>query len=250
MRAMSLARLAALVLFPLSAAAQSPDTATTTPQATAARNARWSVPVKLEGVPNLVTVFGYTNASWTLRADLAATFATNLVATMHQRGLRQVTPTNDEGDVGDEPLLGLSSGYVQRAADRMPKSGSRAPWQMTQSWVRDRKLLGSRAILDPALRFSVTDGRAKTINLRRDPRASFHVTTAGGWSYAVAEGTAELSPVASDPADATVEELIEIFRAIRGEHPDWQEYRNAMVADRRLVIRLPAQRVYGWLRPS
>jgi PPOX class probable F420-dependent enzyme len=101
-----------------------------------------------------------------------------------------------------------------------------------------------------ALRFSVTDGRAKTINLRRDPRASFHVTTAQGWSYAVAEGTAELSPVASDPADATVDELVDVFRAIRGEHPDWQEYRNAMVADRRLVIRLPAQRVYGWIRPS
>jgi PPOX class probable F420-dependent enzyme len=100
------------------------------------------------------------------------------------------------------------------------------------------------------LRFSVTDGRAKTVNLRRDPRASFHVTTAEGWSYAVAEGIAELSPVASDPTDATVEELIDVFRAIQGEHPDWQEYRHAMVTDRRLVIRLPVQRVYGWIRPS
>ena len=102
---------------------------------------------------------------------------------------------------------------------------------------------------DPAtrvLRFSVTDGRAKTVNLRRDPRASFHVTTANGWSYAVAEGIAELSPVASDPGDATVEELI----TIRGEHPDWQEYRSAMVTDRRLVLRLPVQRVYGWIRPG
>jgi PPOX class probable F420-dependent enzyme len=106
---------------------------------------------------------------------------------------------------------------------------------------------------DPAtrsLRFSVTDGRAKTVNLRRDPRASFHVTTERGWSYAVAEGIAKLSPVASDPADATVEELIDVFRAIQGEHPDWQEYRDAMVTDRRLVIRLPIQRVYGWIRPS
>ena len=106
---------------------------------------------------------------------------------------------------------------------------------------------------DPAtrvLRFSVTDGRAKTNNLRRDPRASFHVTTARGWSYAVAEGIAELSPVASDPADATVEELIDVFRTIRGEHPDWQEYRSAMVTDRRLVLRLPVQRVYGWIRPG
>jgi monooxygenase len=110
--------------------------------------------VMLEGVPNLVTVFGYTNASWTLRSDLAARFATNLVATMRQRGLRQATPVNDEGDVGDEPLLGLSAGYIERAADRMPKSGNRAPWQMTQSWVKDRRLLGPEAILDPALHFT------------------------------------------------------------------------------------------------
>jgi PPOX class probable F420-dependent enzyme len=106
---------------------------------------------------------------------------------------------------------------------------------------------------DPAtrvLRLSVTDGRAKTVNLRRDARASLHVTTTQGWSYAVAEGIAELSPVASDPADATVEELIDVFRAIQGEHPDWQEYRNAMVTDRRLVIRLPVERAYGWIRPS
>src|ERR1700730_10253908 len=70
------------------------------------------------------------------------------------------------------------------------------------------------------IRVSVTDGRAKVANLRRDPRASFHVTTDGGGAYAVAEGRAELSPVAADPHDATVEELIEVYRAIRGEHPD------------------------------
>lgn len=100
------------------------------------------------------------------------------------------------------------------------------------------------------LRISVTDDRAKTNNLRRDPRASFHVTTADGWSYAVAEGDAELTPVASDPADDTVEELIDLYRAVQGEHPDWNEYRDAMVSDRRLVIRLPVTRVYGWARPA
>ena len=97
---------------------------------------------------------------------------------------------------------------------------------------------------------SITEPRAKTRNLRRDPRASLHVSCDDGWSYAVAEGIAELSPVASDPADATVEELIDVFRTIRGEHPDWQEYRSAMVTDRRLVLRLPVQRVYGWIRPG
>jgi PPOX class probable F420-dependent enzyme len=92
---------------------------------------------------------------------------------------------------------------------------------------------------------SITDGRAKTRNLRRDPRASFHVTTPDGWSYAVAEGTAELSPVAQDPHDEAVEELVTLYRRIRGEHPDWEEYRAAMVADRRLVLHLHVERVVG-----
>ncbi|PRX92244.1 PPOX class F420-dependent oxidoreductase [Allonocardiopsis opalescens] len=102
---------------------------------------------------------------------------------------------------------------------------------------------------DPAtgvIRVSITDGRAKTANLRRDPRASYHVSPPDMGGYAVAEGTAELSPVAADPHDATVEELIELYRAIQGEHPDWDDYRAAMVADRRLVLRLPVDYVYGW----
>jgi PPOX class probable F420-dependent enzyme len=95
---------------------------------------------------------------------------------------------------------------------------------------------------------SVTDDRAKTRNLRRDPRASFYVSTPDLGAYLVVEGDAELSPVAADPHDATVEELIQVYRAIQGEHPDWDEYRAAMVADRRLVIRLRASRAYGWGR--
>ena len=98
------------------------------------------------------------------------------------------------------------------------------------------------------IRVSVTDGRAKTHNLRRDPRASFHVESKGGWSYAVAEGTAELTPVAADPADATVDQLVEIYRSISGEHPDWDDFRAAMVRDRRLALRLPVERVYGLVR--
>ncbi|MEU6645970.1 PPOX class F420-dependent oxidoreductase [Saccharomonospora sp. NPDC046836] len=98
------------------------------------------------------------------------------------------------------------------------------------------------------IRVSLTDGRAKTANLRRDPRASYHVASEDGWSYAVAEGTAELSEVARDPYDATVAELIELYRDVRGEHPDWDEYRAAMVAERRLVLRLRVDRVYGLAR--
>ncbi|KQU70796.1 PPOX class F420-dependent oxidoreductase [Phycicoccus sp. Root101] len=98
----------------------------------------------------------------------------------------------------------------------------------------------------PTVRVSVVDGRAKVANLRRDPRASLLVTSADGWSYAVLEGDAELSPVARAEDDATVDELVELFRTIRGEdHPDWAEYRAAMVADGRLVLRLRVTRVYG-----
>src|SRR5690606_41290599 len=94
------------------------------------------------------------------------------------------------------------------------------------------------------VRVSVTDDRAKTRNLRRDPRASYHVTTDDRWAYTVAEGTAELSPVARDPYDATVEELIRLYRDVQGEHPDWDDYRAAMVRDRRLVLRLHVERAY------
>jgi PPOX class probable F420-dependent enzyme len=101
---------------------------------------------------------------------------------------------------------------------------------------------------DPAtrmLRISITADRAKARNLARDPRASYHVTTDDFWHYAVAEGTAELTPVAADEHDATVEELIDVYRAIGGEHPDWDDYRAAMVRDGRLVVRLSVERLYG-----
>jgi len=108
--------------------------------------------------------------------------------------------------------------------------------------------------LDPATavaRISVIDGGAKVHNLRRDPRASIFVGSPDGWTYAVLEGSVELSPMAMADDDETVEELIEVFRAIRGEdHPDWDKYRAAMVADRRLVARLKVDHTYGLVRPQ
>jgi PPOX class probable F420-dependent enzyme len=98
---------------------------------------------------------------------------------------------------------------------------------------------------DGVIRVSVTDGRAKTANLRRDPRASFYVPAPNFGGYVVAEGIAELTPVAKSPDDATVEELIEVYRAVSGEHPDWDEFREAMVNDARLALRIPVDRVYG-----
>lgn len=97
------------------------------------------------------------------------------------------------------------------------------------------------------VRISVTAGRAKTKNLRRDPRASLYVCGDNFWAYAVLEGLADLTPVASAPDDATVEELVALYRSLSGEHPDWDEYRAAMVADQRLVVRITPTRAYGML---
>ncbi len=96
-----------------------------------------------------------------------------------------------------------------------------------------------------AIQVSITEPRAKTRNLRRDPRASILVSSDDGWSYAVAEGTAELTPPASARDDDTVEALIALYRNIAGEHPDWEEYREAMVTDRRVVLTLPIAHLYG-----
>jgi len=98
---------------------------------------------------------------------------------------------------------------------------------------------------EQTIRVSTTDDRAKTGNMRRDPRVSFHVTSGDFWSYVVVDGHAELSEVARDPHDAAVEELVDLYRAVQGDHPDWDDYRAAMVRDRRLVVRLRADRAYG-----
>lgn len=92
---------------------------------------------------------------------------------------------------------------------------------------------------------SVTEPRAKTRNLRRDPRAAIHVSSDDGWAYAVAEGDAVLTPPAANPDDDTVAGLVELYRNISGEHPDWDDYRRAMVDDRRVLLTLPISHVYG-----
>jgi PPOX class probable F420-dependent enzyme len=98
---------------------------------------------------------------------------------------------------------------------------------------------------DGLFRISITDSRAKARNLRRDPRASLHVSADDFWSYVVIEAEAELTPVAAEPDDATVDELVDYYRTMQGEHPDWDEYRAAMVRDGRLILRLHPTRAYG-----
>ncbi len=102
------------------------------------------------------------------------------------------------------------------------------------------------AIRDGVIRISVTADRAKTKNLERDNRAVVHVSAPSEWAYASFDGTVELSAVAREPGDATCQELADLFRDVQGsEHPDWEEFHQAMVDDRRLVVRFTPRKATG-----
>ena len=98
------------------------------------------------------------------------------------------------------------------------------------------------------IRVSTTADRAKYANLRRTPWAALHVLGKDFWSYAVLEGDVELSEVVADPHDEAADELVAVYRALSGEHDDWDAYRAAMVRDRRVVVRLRPTHAYGLLR--
>lgn len=92
---------------------------------------------------------------------------------------------------------------------------------------------------------SMTQGRAKTANLRRDPRAALEVTGPDGWAWATAEGPVTLTGPGTDPHGPEVDALVEYYRFASGEHPDWEEYRSVMVSDRRVLMTLTVEHVYG-----
>jgi PPOX class probable F420-dependent enzyme len=102
-------------------------------------------------------------------------------------------------------------------------------------------------VIGGVIKISVTAGRAKYANLSRDPRASLHVTSDDFWSYVVVEGDAELSEVATNPDDPAVDELVDYYRAIAGEHPDWDDYRKVMVSDKRVIVRIKPTHAYGMI---
>ncbi|MET8775360.1 PPOX class F420-dependent oxidoreductase [Nocardia sp. NPDC004654] len=93
--------------------------------------------------------------------------------------------------------------------------------------------------------FATDEGSAKTVNLRRDPRASLEVTRPDGWAWTTAEGTATLTGPGTDPHGPEVEALVEYYRAAAGDHPDWAEYRAVMVAERRVLVTIAVEHVYG-----
>ncbi|MBI2706279.1 MAG: NAD(P)/FAD-dependent oxidoreductase [Actinobacteria bacterium] len=108
----------------------------------------------LQDVPNFAMAVGYTNASWTLKADLTCEAVCRMLNAMAERAMGQVTPVNRDTEVSAHPLLGLDSGYIQRSADRFPKQGNRFPWQVYQSYLRDYRAMRRRAALDEGLELS------------------------------------------------------------------------------------------------
>ena len=108
----------------------------------------------LSGIPNFVFTIGYTNASWTLKADLVAEYFCRLLARMDRHGETVCVPENDDPTITTRPLLDFDAGYVQRSIDQFPHSGSRAPWQLGMSYVHDLVTLRHRTVDDGVMHFS------------------------------------------------------------------------------------------------
>jgi cation diffusion facilitator CzcD-associated flavoprotein CzcO len=105
------------------------------------------------GIPNLAFIFGYTNASWTLKADLAADYVCRLINHMDRKGYGAATPVAGP-DVKPVPFLDFTSGYVRRALDTLPKQGDRKPWRLNQNYALDTLALKLGRVEDGTLRFS------------------------------------------------------------------------------------------------
>jgi cation diffusion facilitator CzcD-associated flavoprotein CzcO len=108
----------------------------------------------LSGVPNFAFTIGYTNASWTLKADLVSEFVCRLLRHMDEHGYDEFVPTNDDPSVTEVPLLDFSAGYVLRSIDQFPRAGSRAPWRLGMSYAHDVVALRHGRLDDGALRFA------------------------------------------------------------------------------------------------
>ena len=100
-------------------------------------------------------------------------------------------------------------------------------------------------VIDGVIKISITAGRAKYFNLVRDTRASLYVTRDDFWAYVVIDGEAAMTEIATKPNDPGVDELVEYYRAIAGEHPDWDDYRKVMVSDKRVLVSLTPTHAYG-----
>ncbi|MCY1278090.1 FAD-containing monooxygenase EthA [compost metagenome] len=110
--------------------------------------------IMLRDLPNAAVVLGYTNASWTLKADLSSEYVCRLINHMDATGMRQCTPRAGAEPIGEAPFLNLNSGYIQRVADKLPKQGDRSPWKLYQNYLLDLALLRYGKVEDGYLQFS------------------------------------------------------------------------------------------------
>ncbi|MGE2729434.1 flavin-containing monooxygenase [Mycolicibacterium vaccae] len=108
----------------------------------------------LSGIPNMAFTFGYTNASWTLKADLTSEFVARLLKYMDTNGYAVVAPREPGSDVERLPFVDLTSGYIKRALDRLPKSGSKTPWRLKQNYLVDIALIRRGKVDDKELQFT------------------------------------------------------------------------------------------------
>jgi len=115
----------------------------------------------LSGVPNFAFTIGYTNASWTLKADLVSEYVMRLLRHMDAHGYDQCAPANDDSGVTERPLLDFAAGYVLRSIDEFPRAGSRAPWQLGMSYAHDVVRLRHGRVEDPEMRFSRRPARVE-----------------------------------------------------------------------------------------
>ena len=115
----------------------------------------------LEGVPNFAFAVGYTNASWTLKCDITARFVSRLLAHMKRRGQVSVRPEAEPGATSDEPMLDLTSGYVERAAALLPRQGTRAPWRVRQNYTLDLLAFRTGRMEDGVLRYERAPGKTR-----------------------------------------------------------------------------------------
>jgi monooxygenase len=107
----------------------------------------------LSGVPNFMFTIGYTNASWTLKADLVAEYTTRLLRHMDEHRYNYFVPTNEDSTVTEKPLMDFQAGYVLRSIDEFPKAGSRSPWQLGMSYAHDVVTLRHGQLEDGAMKF-------------------------------------------------------------------------------------------------
>jgi monooxygenase len=115
----------------------------------------------LSGVPNLAFTIGYTNASWTLKADLVGEFVVRLLRHLVAGGYDQCMPVNDDPSVTERPLLDFDAGYVLRSIDEFPRAGSRPPWRLGMSYAHDVLTLRHGRVDDGELRFSRAPARTR-----------------------------------------------------------------------------------------